>query len=415
MLNAELQPTIFALMAAAGIGLLIGVERERNKGEHSEHPSAGVRSFTLFALLGAVCALLGVWALIVGGAFVGLLAITAYRASVEHDPGLTSEIAMLVTYMLGALAVSHVEIAAALGVCVAVLLAAKSRMHGFIRQTLTADEIRDGLLLAASALVILPLIPEKAIDPQGVLNVHKLWSLVVLIMAIGAAGHVALRAMGGRYGLPLTGFIGGFVSSSATIAAMATRARREPASMLPSAAAAMASSIATCVLMAVLLFGVSLSLLQLVWPIIAVAGLTAVLSTVLLTLRSPADGEAHTPGRAFSLRAAVALAVILGLVLWLAALLNHWLGAEGVWIGLAIAGFADVHAATLSAGQLVASEQLSASEATIPLLLAFATNTLTKLIVARNGGSAFFWRVLPGHVAMLLAACLTAWVVGLLG
>ncbi|MCC6593649.1 MAG: MgtC/SapB family protein [Xanthomonadales bacterium] len=402
---------MFGFVVAPGLGLLIGIERERRKGEGPDRGAAGIRSFTLVALLGALGSHLGVPAMLLAGGFVACAALLSYLRSSTEDPGLTTEIALLLTYLLGVLALVEPALAAALGVGVAILLAGKSRLHRFAQQQLTPQEIHDGLLLLASALIVLPLLPAGAIDPWGVIPIRKLWTLVVLIMAIGAAGHVALRVCGPRIGLPLAGFVGGFVSSSATIAAMGQRAAREAARVDAAAAAGMASSIATTVLMALLLATTSLTLLRLVWPMLLAGTAVAILATWRLARRARASAldPAATGGRPFDPREAILFAALLGAVLLVSAGLRHWLGDAGVWLAAASAGLADVHAVTLSMGQLVTAGALDAVDARFALLLGFASNTLTKLMLARRAGSAYFARLWPGHLGMLAALAALTW------
>ena len=141
-------PALPGLVAALGIGLLIGLERERRREDDPQLP-AGIRSFTLIALAGAVAYLLGTVAIAVSGAFVGLAAAAAFWRSSPQDPGVTTEVAMLVTWLLGVLAGSEPALAVGLGVAVAVILAGKSRMHQFAQRVLTTQELHDLLLLAA--------------------------------------------------------------------------------------------------------------------------------------------------------------------------------------------------------------------------------------------------------------------------
>ncbi len=390
---------------ALGLGLLIGIERERKKGEGPTRGAAGVRTFTLIALVGAMSAHMGVPILVLAGAFIGLAALFSYARAHADDPGLTSEIAMLATFLLGALAQTEAGLAAALSVVIAILLNAKAKLHTLSQDLLTPQEIHDGLLLLASALIVLPLLPDGTIDPWGVLPVRKLWTIVVAIMAIGAAGHIALRVVGPRVGLPLAGFIGGFVSSSATIAAMGQRAKGDPNRVRACAAAGMASSIATTLLMGILLAGVSLPLLRAVWPMLVAGTLVALIATVVLA-RGASSGSDHNndrPGRAFEPKEALIFAAILASVLLISAGLKAWLGPKGIWIAAATAGLADAHAVTLSMAQLVAGASLEIADARWALVLAFSTNMLTKMVLAARSGREYFLKILPGHLMMLAA------------
>jgi uncharacterized membrane protein (DUF4010 family) len=396
---------LFGFVVALGLGLLIGIERERSKGGGPDRSAAGVRSFTLVAMMGALASHMGLPVMLLAGAFVALAALLSYVRSSTEDPGLTTEIALLLTYLLGVLAQTQPAWAAALGVIVAILLAGKSKLHHFSQQLLTPQEIHDGLLLLASALIVLPLLPAGTIDPWGVIEIRKLWAIVVAIMAIGAGGHVALRVFGPRIGLPLAGFVGGFVSSSATIAAMGQRAKRDPMRVEAAAAAGMASSITTTLLMALLLAGTSLTLLRSVWPMLLAGTLVAALATLMLARRARSGSADHesSGGRPFDPKEALIFAGLLAAVLLLSAGLKAWLGAYGIWLAAASAGLADVHAVTLSTGQLASSATVTLTEARWALVLGFSTNIGTKMFLAYRAGRAYFQRLWPGHVAMLVA------------
>ena len=220
------------LAIATGVGLMIGLERERSKGVGSARRPAGIRTFTLAALLGAIAAHLGgVPLLAVATAGVMALAALSYVQGHDDDPGLTTEIGLIATPLLGGLAMSDTGLAAGLGAAVAVIFAAKAPLHGFVMRILTGAEITDALVFAVATLVIWPQLPDRYLGPFQALNPHSIWFLVILVMALGACGHVATRALGARFGLPIAGLASGFVSSTATIGAMAGQAAKDPASM----------------------------------------------------------------------------------------------------------------------------------------------------------------------------------------
>ena len=182
--------TLIGLAVALGIGLLIGTERERTQNRKASQEAAGVRTFTLTALIGAVSLLVGDEITFIAFAFIvgGLIAV-GYVRTRDQDPGMTTEIAQIATFLLGGFAMREPQFAAGLGVVVAILLAARTRLHDWIHNVLTDEEIRDGLLLAAAALVILPLTPTEAIDPWEVIRPRQLWALAVTViyMEIGRA------------------------------------------------------------------------------------------------------------------------------------------------------------------------------------------------------------------------------------
>ena len=214
----QLQPFLIAL----AIGLLLGFERERS---HNRRIPAGSRSFALLALLGTITASFGAWAVVAGLAAIGALMALAYFRTNSDDPGTTTEIAALVTYLLGALAYSRPALAVALAVLSVGLLVSKNRIHRFVRDVVTEVELEDAIKFFVVAFVVLPLLPDRALGPYGVLNPEKVWLLVVLLTGIGWAGYIGVRALGPERGLLVTGLAGGFVSASATTASMGRLSR----------------------------------------------------------------------------------------------------------------------------------------------------------------------------------------------
>lgn len=242
------ESTLLGLAAALGAGLLIGIERERRKGTGPQRALAGARTFTLAALAGAMAQAMGEWWLVAIGALMVLsLAAISYWRSTSDDPGITTELALFVTYLLGVMAVEHPALSAGTAVIVALLLASRRSLHEFSIEALTEVELRDGLLFAGAALVVLPLLPDHPLENIGGINLRKLWGLVVLFMALQAAGYIALRVFGTRLGLALSGFAAGFVSSTATITALGTRARQEPKLLLACVSGALFSTLTTVI------------------------------------------------------------------------------------------------------------------------------------------------------------------------
>lgn len=397
------------LAIALGIGLLIGIERERRKGEGPARSVAGIRTFAVVALLGAVSVMLGgeiLLSVVVCGVLL-LVAIGYYRST--EDPGLTTEIALLLTVLLGALAMHQPAFAAGLGAGVAILLAARSRMHHFARKVLTEGEFNDALMLAAATLVVLPLIPDRHIGPFAAINPHVAWTIVVLMMAIGAAGHIALRILGPRYGLAIAGFASGFVSSAATISSMGERARQTPALLGPAVAGAVLSTVATVVQMTALLAATSLDALRALALPLLFAGVVAVAYGALFMLRTDNQPvpEGGDPGRAFSFPTALLFALTITGVMFISAAIVAWLGAAGLVPAAAAAGFADAHSISVSIGSLVAAQKISVAEATLPIMAALSTNTITKIALAViNGGQRYAMQVVPGLLLTIMAAWL---------
>lgn len=397
---------------ALGVGLLIGAERERRNLSRAIRSNAGIRTFSAAALAGAVSyAVGGVAALSVTVACIGLLAAAAYWRLHEEDPGLTTEIALVLTPLLGALAMDEPAYAAGAGVIVAILLAARAPLHRFVGSTLSAEEVRDGLILALIGLVVLPLAPDRAIGPYGALNPHMIVLAVTVFLAIGGAGHILVRALGPTAGLPLAGLAGGFVSSLATIAAMGTRAKMSPARLGPAIAGAVLSTIATIVQLAILLAVVSPAALRALAGSLAAGIVTAAIYGAVFTLFALRDGapDGKDEDRAFSLQNAVMLAVLIAAAMAASAALRAWLGPSGLAAAALATGLVDAHAGALPPAMLVAAGDLAPGGAVIPILLALSANGVSKVAMAISGGRRFATCVIPGIVLVSAAAWAGAW------
>ena len=399
-----------AILVALGAGLLIGVERERRTREEKTAAAAGVRTFALTALLGALAAL-GASSVLLGAAALGVIAFTAlsYLKSHDQDPGLTTEVALLATFVIGVLAASQPVVAAAAGVLVVVLLVSRGALHEFAQRRLSDQEVRDAVLLAAAAILVLPILPDHPIDPWGVVNPRLVWKLTVLIMAVDAGGYVAQRLVGARAGLPISGLLGGFVSSTAVVATMGKRAQQEPQVLSSAVAGAALSQVATVVQLALVLAISSAALLaQLRWVLLAMGATMAVYGGLMIFA---VKGKAAPPppsGRAFRLRTALMFAGAFVLVMLLVAWLQRSFGPTWALAGVVVGGFADAHSTAASVGSLAAGEQMPLDLAAIAVGLIVSTNTISKLGFARAGGSAYFWRLAPG-LLLLIASFWIGW------
>ena len=399
------------LAVALGVGLLIGTERERSKGTGPEKSSAGIRTFTIAALLGAVSTVINFWLLVVSILCVMIFVAIAYFNKQDKEPGLTTEIALIFTIILGALAISSAAFAAALAVVVAILLAAKEPIHGFVLGVVTKDELNDFLILAAATLIILPLVPNEAIGPFEAINPRNLWLSVILVMTISALGHLALRWLGGRIGLPIVGLVSGFISSIATVGAMGARAKETPFLLSSAVAGATLSSLATILQLAVLLAVIHPPTLQaLLWPLIF-GGVSIAIYGLLVTLKSlhTNELEVNKPSKTFSVKTALILALVIAAALIASAALKAWFGQAGLILASGVAGIADVHASAISVASLAAANKLSAASAVIPILVAFSVNTASKVVMAViSGGKDFSSKVILGLV-LQVAAIWAAW------
>lgn len=391
--------------AALGIGMLIGLERERHKGQGELRAFAGLRTYSITALLGYVTQQVG------GGVLLGLLAgclavivSTAYWKSRDKDPGITSEVALLTVLVLGAWCVTAPAMATAIGVVTAGLLAYRDKLHNFARSQLTDTEMRDGLLLLIVALVVLPLAPDRFIGPYGALNLRTICTLTVLLMAVGAVGHVAVRTLGPRYGYAVGAIASGFASSTVTVATMGKIAAKEPEHLRTLAAAAIFSNIATVAQMALILGTVEPALLaQMAWPLVAGFAITVMYGgSLMLSRPTAAASQPLEVGGAFDLKLALVMVLTLSAITFLSSLMLHYFGQAGVILTATLSGFADAHASIASIAALATSGQLSMEAASVPVLLAVSCNSLSKCLVAWvSGGRRFALYVIGGQVLLM--------------
>ena len=392
------------LATALGIGLLVGAERERRKGQGPSRSPAGIRTFAVSSLLGAISLQAGELLFAIAMAAVSALIAIAYFRSRARDPGLTTEVALLLTVLLGGIAMREPALASGLGVTVAIILASRSRIHRFVHHVVTESELNDALVLAAAVLVVLPLVPNRYVGPLHLINPRLIWKIVLLVISISSAGYILVRLLGARLGLPLAGLFSGFFSSAATIASMGSRAKAQPSLSRPAVAGAVLSTVATILELAAVLAASSRSVLAAMAIPLVSGGIVACLYAVFFTWKNVLHEAPTTApsGSAFSLKGALIFAATLTAVLFASVILNSWLGKPGLIVATAVAGFADAHSASFSAASLVAAGKLNTSDAIFPCLAALSTNTVTKSLLAiTSGGRRFAIQVIPGLILVI--------------
>lgn len=403
-----LDPPLLNLVSAVAVGALIGAERERRKGEGPLRSPAGIRTFTITSIAGAVAFSIGGIALlaVVTGSVAIMVAVSYFRSQ-DQDPGLTTEIVLVLTALLGGMCMQAPKAAAAIAVIVTGLLYAKSWLHNLVITVISKDELDDALIFAAATLVVLPVLPNRPMGPYLALNPHSIWIVIVLVMVISAAGYVAVRMFGARFGLPLAGAISGFISSTATIGAMGSRARTSSDLLAACVAGAVLSTVATIAQMALVLAATSTpTLFNLSGPLLFAGGMAAAYGAVftLLAARQSGTDVAQTGG-VFSLKTALIFGSILAVILVVSAGLQERFGGAGVLLAALVAGLVDTHAAAISVASLVASGKIAPQDAIVPILAALTSNTLSKIVMAAtSGGWTFALRVIPGLVLVVLAA-----------
>jgi uncharacterized membrane protein (DUF4010 family) len=370
------------LVASLAIGLLIGLERERNPAA-----KAGVRTFALIALLGALAALVGRgvgsgWLVAVGLAAVVAVLIAAHLGdSTLEDRGTTSIAAAGVCYLLGALAgLGEPGLAGALGIGVTALLYFKPELEGFSAGLTRLEQVSVLQFLVAS-FIILPLVPDRAFGPYEVLNPRQVWLMVVLIAGIGLASTVVVRVVGERHGVILAGILGGLVSSTATTVLHARRAAESAAARRAAAVVIPLANLVPLARIAVLGAVVAPSLVPDLAPMLG-AALAGGLAASAFSLRAlQADGAPLPLSRnPAELATALRFALLYAGVLFVTAWLSDVAGSSGVYLTAALSGLADIDPIVLSALNLFGEQRrLDAHAAVSAIALAYASNVAFKL------------------------------------
>lgn len=400
--------------SSAAIGLMVGLERERNP-----RAKAGLRTFALIAMLGSAAAMLadatdsGV---IIGAALlaIGIAIAGAHLVDKETRPddfGTTTVIAALLVFALGAInAFGHRLLAVSIGIGMTALLHFKVELE-VAAHKLTPTDIRSMLQFGAVSIVILPLLPNEPYGPYGVLNPFHIWLMVVLISGVSLAGYVAWRLTLARKGLLLTGLLGGLVSSTATTLVYSRHAR---AATVAPAAALVVILLANMAMLARVLVIVGLVAVSALWSAVLVLGPALLVAAPLAFWRLRRAGTDTVGGGEYrnptNLLAALGFGALYALILIVAAWLSERVGAQGVY-GLAfVSGLTDVDAITLSSLRLLSAGAIDLRIAMIAVAIAVASNLLLKsVLVLVVGGGRLGRQIAAAFGPILLALAGGAW------
>ncbi|MDO9222028.1 MAG: MgtC/SapB family protein [Thiobacillus sp.] len=373
-------------VVALAIGLLMGLERERNPAA-----KAGLRTFALTALLGVLTTHLATtlgekWLIAVGLLLVGAMMIAAYLRDPqpEGDPGTTTVAALMLCYGLGILVWhNEIQLAVMLGIAATMLLYFKPELRG-LSQKLSRRDLLSVLQFAVLSLIILPLVPNRNYGPFGALNPYQVWWMVVLIAGVGLAGYAALRLVGQQRGAVILGLLGGLVSSTATTLAFSRHARASSA-MMPIAVIVIVLAnlivlVRLGVLTAVLAPGVLVDLLPVLIGGLVIGGLGAAYG--VYRLRPQGEIPALAMANPTELRTALGFGLMYAGVLLVSAWLSDWLGTRGLYAVALVSGLTDVDAITLSSLRLFNLDKLPTAAVVNVVVIATLANLLFKSALA---------------------------------
>jgi uncharacterized membrane protein (DUF4010 family) len=379
---------------ALGLGLIVGLQRER-----SGSTLGGFRTFPLVTLFGAVCALLAEtytgWVIAAGLAALAAVIVVGHVENISERGGITTEVAMLLMFVVGAFAaVDRLQIAATLGGTVAVLLHLKPQMHQLAKK-LGDPDFKAIMQFVLITLVILPIVPNEEYGPYKVLNPYKIWLMVVLIVGISLGGYIVYKFFGQRAGTLAGGVLGGLISSTATTVSYARRTKNSPEA---------ARSAALVIMMAsAIVFGRVLILVGAVAPALlpAMAGPLGTVFVALLAISigywlisKKENAEMPEQGNPSELKAALVFAGLYALILLAVAATKERFGSSGLYVVSVISGLTDMDAITLSIGEMAKRNEVGVTTAWKLVLVAALSNLVFKTgVVAFLGGRALLKRV----------------------
>lgn len=403
--SLSFQELLTIMLSALGCGLLIGLERERHKNNNHEQSFAGLRSFTITALLGASCFLLHLYIGVIGAVAVSLFCVYSLFQQ-KQDIGSTTELAFLMTYIIGAICVWNIPLAAGMAVLLTIILMGKQTLHQFAGKTIQSYELRDGLLLLALILIALPVMPNKPLW-GAVLNPYIILKLLILILIVQSMAHVAKRILSNDKALILSALASGFVSSTATIASLGMQVRSGRVSAKLNAGAGLISCIATLLQLLLIVLGVSVEWFKfLLIPSLVGIGILCIAAGFLIYRTPQADNSTtineiqEIDSRMFSIKEAVIIAVSLTLIQAGIYGANLLLGDSGLILGTFLASLFEVHAAV--AGVVIQGNPHNLT-LIYAVMIGLAAHAVSKSINSFvTGGWKFFLYFAPSQILHML-------------
>jgi len=374
--------TLYGFIVSLAIGALIGMERERKR--HRGMGGPGIRTFIIISLFGNLSAMISYlyFEYFIFVAFLALAMMIAmeyfFTSKATHDPGITTEFSAFVTFLLGFLCYFDEirNIAVILAILLTALLKFKKRMHHFVRG-IGEKELTDTLKFCIIAFVVLPLLPDRTIDPLGVLNPHQAWLLVVFISAISYFGYILTKILGPKRGIGVTGLLGGLVSSTAVTATMASEVKSNSRILKPCIFATILASSVMFLRVLLVIFIINYSLVEfLLVPMLSMF-LTGILLSVMLWPKKRLDKGAELEAP-LTLGPALKFGFLFVCILFMSKISEMYLGESGFYATSILSGLVDVDAIVLAMSTIEVSNTIAVKAIT----LAAITNTVVKAFYA---------------------------------
>lgn len=398
------------LTVSLAVGLLAGLERGwRSRDEEDHQRPAGFRTFALSGLLGGVTGAVSLQAggAVIGFVFVGYAAAFGgfhwLEAKAEQNLSVTSVIAGLLTFLLGAMSViGDLQAAIACAVAMTVLLALRETLHKWVA-SLTWPEIRAVLVLLVMSFLLLPLLPNRRIDPWDSVNPYQIWLLAILVAGISFVGYIAVRAFGDRLGVLMTAVAGGLASSTATTLAFARLGKEHPESSRLLSAGILIAGVVMMVRVGVVAAALNGALLaSLALPLTSAAVVLALGAVFFLMGNASQDIPKLRIDNPMEIGTALKLAAFIAAVMMCAEILRRAFGDIGVLVLAALSGVADVDAVTISMARL-GQNGIGADTAVQAIVVAVAVNTISKALLSGWAGGSKIGLLVGGVSALSLA------------
>lgn len=398
------------LTVALAIGLLVGLERGwQTRDAEDNRRAAGFRTFALSGLLGGVTGLVAFQTTVsvIGWVFLGyVIAFTTFHwleARTEGHASVTSVVAGMLTFLLGTMAVvGNLQLAIGCAVGMTVLLALREPLHRWI-SSLNWQEIRAVLTLLAMSFLLLPLLPNRPIDPWKAINPYQVWLFAIMIAAISFTGYVAVKAFGNRLGVVMAAVAGGLASSTATTLALAKLAREHPSSSGLLSAGILVAGVVMMLRAGVIAVALNGALLLSLFPALLTAAAVLGIGAAILLFRNVQQETPELQIRnPLAIGTAVKLTALLAAVMLAAELVRRMVGGIGILVVAALSGIVDVDALTISIARMPGAD-VDLNTASRAIMIAIAINTVSKAIMASWVGNKRVGFLVGGSSVVALA------------
>jgi uncharacterized membrane protein (DUF4010 family) len=405
------------------IGALIGLEREFYQQKEGTPDFAGIRTFSLIALLGSVSSFLAndygiiLAALSLGGLI--LMTIVSYYGELvrrETEVGITTEVAAILTFLFGVLVMSeHAVVAIALAVITSLIITFKGELHGFIKN-MSPEDIHVTLEFALIAAVIYPLLPNRTIDPLELLNPSQIWLMVILVSGIGFSGYFLMKILGPSQGINVMGILGGLASSTATTISFSSASKEHPDMTYHYARAII---IASTVMFPRVLFLILVIYPPLVLKVIIPFALmvsTGLIFNLLTQKKEQNTSDTVHPDYKITNPLKISTAIKFGLIYAFVVVgmeyAQKFFGTSGVYLTSFLTGLTGIQAITLNITHLAENAQVSSDVAGIALIIAVLMNTVSKGAISYYSGSPELRKqVIKAFLLMILVGVISSAIV----